>query len=69
MRDEYGRTFSAPLLAATRPTTREAFELWVQRNRPAQPLERTEGGTYASASLQAEWLAYAAGWAARGLLP
>ena len=52
-----------------RPATVDAFETWVARNRPGMSLERKEGGVYASTALQAEWLAFAAGWAFRGMLP
>lgn len=53
---------------AKRPATVESFETWVARNRPGMPLERKESGGYASTALQAEWLAFAAGWAFRGML-
>ena len=53
---------------AERPATVEAFETWVRRNRPGMSLERKDGGIYASTALQAEWLAFAAGWAFRGML-
>jgi len=52
-----------------RPATADVFETWVARNRPGMSLERKEGGGYASTALQAEWLAFAAGWAFRGMLP
>ncbi len=52
-----------------RPATVDAFETWVVRNRPGMSLEHKEGGGYASTALQAEWLAFAAGWAFRGMLP
>ncbi len=54
---------------AERPATVDAFEMWVARNRPGMSLERKEGGGYESTALQAEWLAFAAGWAFRGMLP
>lgn len=54
---------------AERSETVDAFETWVVRNRPRMSLERKESGGYASTPLQAEWLAFAAGWAFRGMLP
>lgn len=52
-----------------RRTAREAFETWVKRNRPSTPLEYDESGSYTHPNLQIEWLAYAAGWAFRGIQP
>jgi len=52
-----------------RHSPREAFEAWIMRNRPTTSLKYDESGAYIHPNLQVEWLAYAAGWAIRGIQP